>query len=754
MAILSSYRNTLFLYVLFFLILIMPYWLKGEVIAPHRQLIELAADQSKDYSFIENRKFSDYPTVYIPEITAQIKTPKIGWIATWTNKNELGRPLFHLSGYSPAYLPTYLLSRMTDDPYVIFTFLSLSLCFLAGLFMFLFCRQLELVPLACLVASGGIASSPFFMYWLTFPMFSSIFCWAVGILYSTTRIFKKPDLIGWSILSFSVYSLLMTAYPQGIVYNFYLLAGYCCYRLCHVWTESGGRSSFFRIFYIVTACIVGIVCASPVYLDLAHAASESIRLSADPSFFTAVLPKFQSLHEIVRFLVMGTFPEIYGNPITPSYPFSYDGLSVTPLFVFLASVSLLLKFRETWGWWLFIGILCSFSFIHPLFVFGVKYLGLHFSRCNPLGFILIPLIVISAYGVDSLVNRRKGSEVRAIILGWVCVVAGLFVAIGFGLNMEIKIQWLTVALTFVVSLLFLIQARRLYPYLLFASLIMVDAYISYPLMLRQISSEIADRSPFTEMIRQNLPEGSSYAVVSPGISLLPPNMNATLELPSIHSYNSLSSRYYHKLIGGLGGEMITYGRWNNAISPNYSSPLFWMSNIGLILSPNMIQHENLVYCGESNGVHFYRVLSRMGCCIQIPISGEKIRDNINIENPRKLKVIKLSKTINQGDYFEFDLSSATESLLILSQKYHRDWQAEVLTVTGWSIAKTVSVNDIFQGIILPNGAQKVTLHFEPKVRYMWIGHVFWIILLLIIFLKLVSCRLSSCRHFYIQADSL
>jgi hypothetical protein len=44
-----------------------------------------------------------------------------------------------------------------------------------------------------------------------------------------------------------------------------------------------------------------------------------------------------------------------------------------------------------------------------------------------------------------------------------------------------------------------------------------------------------------------------------------PNLNAELRLPSVHTYDSLSSPRYHALIRALGGEVQTYGRYNSTI---------------------------------------------------------------------------------------------------------------------------------------------------------------------------------------------
>ena len=87
-----------------FVALMSPFLLGGEVVSPHRQTLALGVEQTSS-ARIENRKFNDFATAYIPEISQHLSTNQSGWLATWSTANELGRPLYHLSGFSPAYLP-------------------------------------------------------------------------------------------------------------------------------------------------------------------------------------------------------------------------------------------------------------------------------------------------------------------------------------------------------------------------------------------------------------------------------------------------------------------------------------------------------------------------------------------------------------------------------------------------------------------------------------------------------------------------
>jgi hypothetical protein len=266
--------------------------------------------------------------------------------------------------------------------------------------------------------------------------------------------------------------------------------------------------------------------------------------------------------------------------------------------------------------------------------------------------------------------------------------------------------------------------------LLIAVLVVSMAVMSYPMMLRQYPAKIATTSPLVEKVRANLPVGSRFAVAAPGLAVLPPNLNAVLGLPSIHSYDSLSSRRYQALIKALGGEVQTYGRWNGSISPNYDDATFWMSNIGLVLSPTELHQQNLKDLGAESGVHLYKVISRMGYSLQVIFPGSVADgDGLSIGDPRLLQHYAPTETLDKGDVLEFHVTPGAPSVLVLSQEFHRDWQAHVFTQAGWVPAETRVVNGVFQGVLLPRDAQRVRLDFRPYARYAWIAHVFWLFLL-------------------------
>lgn len=733
----GSYWTAFCVYTLLLGLLFYPYWFNNEVIAPHRQFQELAATDLTGSAQIENRKFSDFTNGYIPEISEHLNGSRSGWLTLWTNKNELGRPVYQISGFSPAYLPSWIIARWTDNPWRFITALSLFTCFFAGVFIMLFCREIGLHPFASLVAGTSFAASPLFMYWLTFPMFPAVWCWSAGALWGVTRLARKPDLPGWSILAFSGYSLLMTAYPQPVIFHAYLLGGYGL-LLAYRKRQVGQRERVRFVVLAASALVVGVALAAPVYRDLAIVSAESARVAPDPSFFTEVLPAFSTFAEVVRFIVLGTTPEIFGNPVTSVFPFSYDGLSVTPIVVFFAIFGLLVAFKKIWGWWLAIVVICLFTFIHPLYVVGVKYLAFNLSQSIPLGIIMLPLTVIVAYGADALIKgagSRKRSRITMVAAGAVLGVIGL--GCGYGLMRSVPIRWGMVLIMLMLVGLLAAQFRKSSPSLLVAALSIALGSISYPLMLHQNLAHIATTSPLIEKVRENLPAGSRFAVAAPGIPALPPNLNAGLGLVSMHSANSLSPRRYQELVKALGGDVLTYGRSNTAIAPDYSGAMFWMSNIGLMLSPKRLADKNLEYAGEESGVYLHKVISRMGDSLQVFITPQTniSADDLHIADPRLLPRHIPIKLLDQGDLIEYGVMQGSPSVLVVSQKFHRDWRAHVLIQSGWVLAKTTMVNGVFQGVLLPQSAQRVRLEFKPYARYAWVAHVFWLLLLALLGFK-------------------
>ena len=234
----SSYKQAFRIYLFAFILFYFPWLLGGKLIIPFRPSLETGIHETRKDG-IENRKFSDYFCFYIPEIKEHINGRRSGWISTWTDQNELGRPLSHLSGFSPAYLPTWIMQKIIVDPYRFITLYSIGTCFLTGVFCLLLVMESGISPLAGLLCAWLLATSPAMLYWLTFPMFISVWCWGAGIMYCVVRLEKGWHFRTWALLSFCSYSILMTGYPQLVLLHIYLIGAYFAFCVALLWRRSG-----------------------------------------------------------------------------------------------------------------------------------------------------------------------------------------------------------------------------------------------------------------------------------------------------------------------------------------------------------------------------------------------------------------------------------------------------------------------------------------------------------------------------------
>jgi hypothetical protein len=745
-----SYRGTFGLYSVFMFFLFLPFFF-GEVIAPDRQTTEVGlpdALQAKSAHF-ENRKFSDYTNAYIPEISKFLTGPRSGRVALWTDSNELGRPLYHISGFSPVYLPALIISKFTRNPWRFITVLSVLFCYLAGAFIFLLCRELRLDPVAGLVAGLSLSASPLFIYWLTFPMFSATWCWTAGCLWAAHRLMRKADLFGWGVLAFSAYSLLMTGYPQLVVFQIYFMGAVGILLAARLYREDAARMIRFLCVVGSAACVAGLL-ALPVYYDIFITSLNSGRMQTDLSFFQAALPHISSPSDVARLFVFGVMPNIFGSITSPDFPLPYDGLSATLLMTFFVLFGVVAGFGDGRGWWLAIGTILMVVFVHPIYDFAVAHLGFGLSRSNPLSMLMFPTVMLGAYAVDTL-SRGNPRCMTAIVYAVGGVLGALAAGIAYGLMFRIPIHWSLVVTVLVITSLLAAQWRGYRPGLLLLACLMSLAAFSFPSMLRQQFNEVRNTSPLVAAVHARLPDDSRFAVAAPGIAALPPNFNSVVGLSSIHSYDSLSSSNYQAYIKALDGRVLTYGRWNDAVSPQYSSALFWMSNVALVLASTQLQDENLRCPDQVDGVWLCAVRSRMGRTMQIATDGLSASPfGWNVGDPRARLSLPSTQLTDSGDVQTVAVSSVAKSLLIISQRYHRDWHAEALQNGHWIPAATTMVNGFFEGVVLPSDSSMVRLAFKPFARFASIANFFWLALIGLIMVRILSKHWVPLRRAYEQ----
>jgi hypothetical protein len=713
-----SYRSAFFVLLGVFVLHFSRILFYGEVIFPHDNSLEVGLPEEPNSTRISNRKFSDESSVFIPELANNLRSDRKGWLATWNPHVELGRLAFQ-GGLSRAFVLTNLLSWFTSNPFILYAWLILLTVGLTATFFLLFLRSLGLHPVSCACATLGLGFTTATSYWLCFVMFVSATCWLVALLWLTTEFTKKPSWPAAVGLAFATYCLLVGGYPQVAILSAYVTGAYAVIRLAQM---PRTRRERLRIMLAILSCTgVGVLASLPVYLDLLFVAKDSARLGdVSDSFFLGVLPPCHNLRETASFLITIFDWSWLGNAIDPKYPLHFNGLSFTPVYGSLIWLSFLLKNRRAVLFWQLVLIVCLAGTIFPaVYLFAVHHLGFGLSRIQLLGGGIVPGFVLSAFTVDAILRGELRLTIRSV--AWLLAPLVAESVVAFWVWHRLPIDAVAVAATFslVAALLGSIHWRSI-PALIGVAVVSTFLYgraliLSRPLQTIHVSSKLIDA------IKAHTPDGSRFAIADSEMKMqMPPNQEALFGLDSVNSYDSLSSRRYQELVrhwSAVGTRI--YGRRFEFLDIEWAlaDQAFPFSNVHLILSTRPIATDQLTLATEVNGIKLYETTTTPIELLQTP--------HFKFSNGGEATINPLAGPANLpsrraemlNDFQRIELTaSPDETLLFLSQQYHRAWWAR----SHNGALRTVIVNRFYQGVVLPPNTSEVQLFFRPFVLWSWL----------------------------------
>lgn len=697
----------------------------GEVIYPHCNNLELTGMADGVDCSPENRKFSDQSSAYMPEIELHLNGARHSWLTTWNPHNQLGRPAIHLSGFSRAYPIAFLLSLFITNAFVFYSIFTAITVILTGVFCFLFLKRVDFHPVTCLVLSIGLSCGVPSSYWLTFVMFLSPVCWALCLLWLITALFHKRSFVVATGLSFGVYSLLMTAYPQSVVATGYVIL---TYTLLLFWRSNSKTFEKLEVAGLLCAAtFFGLICALPVYIDLGFTAGQSDRVNADHVFFLASLPKIHGIKDLGFFLGLCYDAFWFGNPIHRSYPFEFNGLSLTPLYFTLSLLTVPDgQWKKLWPWQAFV-MICFISTVwKPAYLLLVDYAGFCFSRYLPLSAAIIPAFLLAGYGMERLIRGGTSQPRMAIISSIIPLALMAMLTIHEPGAVNPGYAFLSVATTAGIAMA--ISMPKIAVFMMtFLGILGVFAY-GFQLQLVRPVGAIVQSSPLTEALVKES-KGYRYGKIGPELAgFIPPNHEIMLGVNSPFSYDSLSSRRFQQIILGLSDKGAhTFGRWFGYIESDskIDSDAISYSGINLLVSKTPIHSYQFSKVHETQGILFYRrnkapaMMAQLrnfsydGC--QVLVTGS-LDDQIRLNS-------RTEKSFD--DYIHVKPESFEgETLLFLSRQYHPSWKAW----NGDSPLQVVQVNDFYLGVIVAPGVTDIEMAFRPCVVWAWIPQVCFAVL--------------------------
>ncbi len=705
--------------------------------------------------------FSDY-VYYVSEAHMLMHTPRAGWLGEWSDMTQLGRPLSQLSGWNVSYVLTWVLRIWINNPFVFFTVNFVLYAYLAGVFALLYVRRLLQHTGLALLAAYLISASPFFFYWNTYLTFIATTCWSLALLYSLVRLQARPDWSSALLLTFVVYSLLSMGYQQIVIHIVYMMIGYFGYLL---WQLRMNRPQLVRFaLYAVIAVLTGTSMVIPVYLDTMQIAIlATVRQTVSADYFYEIMPYFHTMTDLFRVELAYLLKDIF-TPIldykTLIYP--YRG-GHTTLFVFiLMMIGAIWRWRDTWGWSVWVVIAVIFSFSRDAFIFG--YAQLHLPQLSRAVMFFgaghqIPEMILAVYGLQVLISDTFARTTK-ILLG----VVGLSVALIISATMmtftrDTNFQWVFMGEALFVQfelvvvgcvfIMALVDSPRFKMAMVFAILSLQVVVLLQPMVLMQSTKAIIETSPSADVIRQTLQPGERLALVDEldrelsnartTYNELTPfglNYNAVLRLPQVGGYYPLQSKYYVALMKRFGVNYDYYNPYMRKINLPMPENDQWLANIRTIVSKKPLTDSTLTLTARTDGFipfYVYTTPSTMGCCLQVPLSDVRIDATAQavaywIDTPKAATNRQLQKSENQGDRFVVPVAESTkESIIVFSQIFHPQWYARVRTADGWYDAPTVVVNEAYQGVRVPVGTQEVVMEFRSWAYWSIIPNLFWVI---------------------------
>jgi hypothetical protein len=696
----------------------------GEVIFPHDNSLEVGLSEKPNGTRISNRKFSDESSVFIPELANNLGSNRKAWLDTWNPHVQLGRAAFHLSGLSRAFVLTNLLSYFTSNPFVLYTALILLTVGLTAGFFLLFLRSLGLHPVACGCAALGLGFTTLISYWLCFVMFVSAVCWLVCLLWLITEFTRKPS---WPValgLAFATYCLLVAGYPQVTILSAYTTGPYALIRLVQM--PCTRREKLWTMLALLGCAGAGVLASLPLYLDLLLIAKDSARLGdVSDRFFLGILPPCHNPRETASFLITLFDWSWLGNAIDPKYPLHFNGLSFTPIYGSLIWLSFILKRGRAVLFWQLFLIACLAGTIFPaVYLFAVHHLGFGLSPIQLLGGGIVPGFVLSAFTVDAIFRSKLRLTVRSAAWLLVPLIAESVVALLVWRQLRIDAVAVVATFLLVAALLGSIYWRSI-PAFIGVAVVSTFLYgraliLSRPLDTIHVSSKLIDA------IKAHAPGGDRFAIADSAIPVLPPNQEALFGLNSVNSYDSLSSRRYQELVrhwSAAGTGM--YGRHFRFLDIRraLADQGFLFSSAHLILSARPMATDQLTLAAEVNGIKLYETATApIGLLqtrhFQFSNRGEAATDPL--AGPVNLQSHRV-ETLSDFQKIEVT-ASPEETLLCLSQQYHRAWRA----TSHQRSLRTVTVNGFYQGIVLPPFTDEVELSFRPFVLWSWVPQLLFV----------------------------
>ena len=308
-----------------------PYWTKGLVPFASNYLVTWFAPWNAYFGMpVKNAAMPDVISQIYPWRSLTIETFKLGQWPLWNPYNFSGNP--HLANFqSGAFHPLnflfFLLPKI--DAWSIIVLLQ---PLLAGLFTYLFCRELGISKVGSLISAIAFGFCGFIVVWMAYGTLGYALLWLPLALYAIEKGIHKPSMWTFILISISVAFSIFSGHFQTSIYVILATFAYIVFR---------------RAWILFAFWGLGIALAMPQILP----SLEFYQQAARSGIFAKgeVIPW--------KYLITLFSPDFYGNPVTRNDWFGHYAEWAG----FIGVIPLLLAFwavirKRSWGVYFFTGL--------------------------------------------------------------------------------------------------------------------------------------------------------------------------------------------------------------------------------------------------------------------------------------------------------------------------------------------------------------------------------------------------------------
>ena len=614
---------------------------------------------------------------------------------------------------------------------------------LAGIFMYLYLKNLNLNNRSAAFGSIAFSFSGFFVSWLEWGTVLHTALWLPLIFLTIDkltanikdRVLNKWNLVLMLALSFS----FLSGHLQIFFYSFLISIFYLILRFTDLKNKKSVLISFLISFFLFALITL------PVWFEGLKFISLSGR-SLDQDYRT-IAGWFIPWQNAIQVLI----PDFFGNPATLNYNgvwnygefVSYIGVGA----LIFALFSVFRKDKNTIFFLLAIFIACIFAFPTIIakipFKFGFPFIST--SQPTRLVFIVdFSLSILAALGFDYFIKNIKNKKLIFVLLTiallfiliWIYVLANL--KSGSGINFQVAKSnlFLPTALfvinSFVIFLMLFFKKsqKTFYGLSLLIILILALDLLRFAGKYTPFASAnyLYPQTKTIEYLKKNL---GNYRIMASDSRILPPNFSIMYKIQTIDGYDPLYLQRYAEFSAALerGTPDIhaPFG-FNRIITPqNYHSRVIDLLGVKYVLTFDELDKRNFAKVFQEGDTKIFlnkNVLPRAFFVNSLHISKSKqesidyiykniydlgstavVEESVKTNwTKNKFSIAKISKY--SENYISIKTKNSGDSFLVLTDNFYPTWKA---TIDG-KPTKIYLTDFTFRGIEVPKGNHTVLFY--------------------------------------------